>query len=224
MQADGIVDSHPFDIPQIANSLPANAEQSSYDARRPSTQYNIPASASMMGPSSYQYNQHMPQYVQQSHDSRNFARPPQQQHYHPQHVMPQATQYHHANRPQPPPMQSQSQYPHVDPYAYGMNQPAYSPADMRFPQPQFPVGYGPPGGYADTGKLVTWPIGRATTDSVLAGQYARRASVEPATVPSFPRGPPRKPKQSGHALWVGNLPPAANGKVAWSGQRVSLTY
>lgn len=24
------------------------------------------------------------------------------------------------------------------------------------------------------------------------------------------RGPPRKPKQSGHALWVGNLPPAAN--------------
>ncbi|CAG7918193.1 unnamed protein product [Penicillium olsonii] len=25
-----------------------------------------------------------------------------------------------------------------------------------------------------------------------------------------PRGPPRKPKQSGHALWVGNLPPGAN--------------
>ena len=27
---------------------------------------------------------------------------------------------------------------------------------------------------------------------------------------STPRGPPRKPKQSGHALWVGNLPPGAN--------------
>jgi hypothetical protein len=26
---------------------------------------------------------------------------------------------------------------------------------------------------------------------------------------SVPRGPPRKPKQSGHALWVGNLPPGA---------------
>ena len=25
----------------------------------------------------------------------------------------------------------------------------------------------------------------------------------------IPRGPPRKPKQSGHALWVGNLPPGA---------------
>lgn len=28
--------------------------------------------------------------------------------------------------------------------------------------------------------------------------------------PNPPRGPPRKPKQSGHALWVGNLPPGAN--------------
>ncbi|KAB8336970.1 hypothetical protein FH972_021274 [Carpinus fangiana] len=26
---------------------------------------------------------------------------------------------------------------------------------------------------------------------------------------SVPRGPPRKPRQSGHALWVGNLPPGA---------------
>lgn len=26
----------------------------------------------------------------------------------------------------------------------------------------------------------------------------------------MPRGPPRKPKQSGHALWVGNLPPGTN--------------
>ncbi|KAJ5802228.1 Nucleotide-binding alpha-beta plait [Penicillium pulvis] len=26
----------------------------------------------------------------------------------------------------------------------------------------------------------------------------------------YPRGPPRKPKQSGNALWVGNLPPGAN--------------
>lgn len=31
-----------------------------------------------------------------------------------------------------------------------------------------------------------------------------------ATNPSLPRGPPRKPRQSGHALWVGNLPPGVN--------------
>lgn len=29
----------------------------------------------------------------------------------------------------------------------------------------------------------------------------------PGMSSSIPRGPPRKPKQSGHALWVGNLPP-----------------
>ncbi|KAF2141686.1 uncharacterized protein K452DRAFT_32246 [Aplosporella prunicola CBS 121167] len=28
-----------------------------------------------------------------------------------------------------------------------------------------------------------------------------------ASLTAIPRGPPRKPKQSGHALWVGNLPP-----------------
>lgn len=41
------------------------------------------------------------------------------------------------------------------------------------------------------------------------------ANVPPATAKaasdsghnSLPRGPPRKPRQSGHALWVGNLPP-----------------
>ncbi|KAF2474816.1 uncharacterized protein BDR25DRAFT_280389 [Lindgomyces ingoldianus] len=31
--------------------------------------------------------------------------------------------------------------------------------------------------------------------------------IKPVPSSSIPRGPPRKPKQSGHALWVGNLPP-----------------
>ena len=45
-------------------------------------------------------------------------------------------------------------------------------------------------------------------DILTTAPYARRSSG-PVAIPSFPRGPPRKPKQSGHALWVGNLPPAA---------------
>src|SRR6201996_5238392 len=32
----------------------------------------------------------------------------------------------------------------------------------------------------------------------------------PGVQTSALRGPPRKPKQSGHALWVGNLPPATH--------------
>lgn len=35
---------------------------------------------------------------------------------------------------------------------------------------------------------------------------SRRQGSE-SSLSSVPRGPPRKPKQSGHALWVGNLPP-----------------
>lgn len=48
--------------------------------------------------------------------------------------------------------------------------------------------------------------------SPLSNQFCCHPDVPPlvSTAPSTPRGPPRKPKQSGHALWVGNLPPGAN--------------
>ncbi|KAK3691686.1 hypothetical protein LTR37_018479 [Vermiconidia calcicola] len=88
---------------------------------------------------------------------------------------------------QPVPIQMQGQYAQFDPFAYGINpvQPQYDPRLI----PQGPFGMAP----------------NMPRDM---GQFTRRAS-EPAPVPSFPRGPPRKPKQSGHALWVGNLPPQA---------------
>lgn len=42
---------------------------------------------------------------------------------------------------------------------------------------------------------------------VIQGSRGGNASKPtPGPIPSSPRGPPRKPKQSGHALWVGNLP------------------
>jgi hypothetical protein len=44
---------------------------------------------------------------------------------------------------------------------------------------------------------------------MIPAQYDR-SIAEPVTVPHLPRGPPRKPKQSGHALWVGNLHPTTN--------------
>lgn len=41
-------------------------------------------------------------------------------------------------------------------------------------------------------------------------QATPRRPSETGPTPSYPRGPPRKPKQSGHALWVGNLPPGTS--------------
>lgn len=82
----------------------------------------------------------------------------------------------------------QTQYPSFDPYGYSMN-----PQQMQNMDPRM-------GAIHPYSGLPQFPSD--------AAQYARRAS-EPAPIPSYPRGPPRKPKQSGHALWVGNLPPNA---------------
>ncbi|KAK5173502.1 uncharacterized protein LTR77_002183 [Saxophila tyrrhenica] len=87
------------------------------------------------------------------------------------------------------PLPSQGQYQQFDPYAYGMQPPPINTFDPRMA----PLNaYGMPPQMAGD-----------------YGQYIRRGS-EPGPIPSYPRGPPRKPKQSGNALWVGNLPPNAN--------------
>ncbi|KAI7173489.1 hypothetical protein KC316_g6356 [Hortaea werneckii] len=79
------------------------------------------------------------------------------------------------------PPQPQGQYPRMDMYGYPMGPAQYSSFDPR---------------------LNVQPFSAIDI-------FTRRAS-ETAPVPSYPRGPPRKPRQSGHALWVGNLPPSAN--------------
>jgi hypothetical protein len=192
------VKSRPFDMRQMSNALPPSSEQAPFENRRPSAQFNMPPSAGMMGPSI----PYIPQYGQQSHDPRNFIQPPQQQHYALPNAMHQATQYQYSNRPQQSPMQAQP------PYNYGLMQQGYSPVDMRFPPQQFPTGYGLPAGYADPSTIPNSGTHHTTTNCSSTAPYARRSSG-PVAIPSFPRGPPRKPKQSGHALWVGNLPPAA---------------
>ncbi|KAK5112185.1 hypothetical protein LTR85_011618 [Meristemomyces frigidus] len=82
-------------------------------------------------------------------------------------------------------LQPPTQYPYMDMYAYAMDAPHVSLVGPWAGPQAFARG-------GSTGGEMT--------------QFSRRF---PEPVPSFPRGPPRKPKQSGHALWVGNLPPAA---------------
>lgn len=48
---------------------------------------------------------------------------------------------------------------------------------------------------------------RSVLDSHSGLGLRRNSSNSSLQTPSTLRGPPRKPKQSGHALWVGNLPP-----------------
>lgn len=195
-----------FDLRQMASALPANSEQPSFDNRRPSETYN---SATMMGQTPFQYPQ-MAQFGQQRHDPANFSRMQQQQQYAQQQMVPQTVPYQYANRPHPLQMQPQAPFHRMDPYAYGASPTSYSPVDMRFPQQTLPMGYAPPGGYPDMSTSRFCRAHMNTTNSICPDQYARRTSETTlAAIPSLPRGPPRKPKQSGHALWVGNLPPAA---------------
>ena len=98
-----------------------------------------------------------------------------------------------ARMPGRPPMlripQAQTPYSTIDPYAYGVSPvAAHSAIDPRLATPE---SFGlMPNMHGDFSPYM-------------------RCVPEAALVPSLPRGPPRKPKQSGHALWVGNLPPAA---------------
>ena len=61
------------------------------------------------------------------------------------------------------------------------------------------------------GELSSHGLGLIRSDVPQAplgsGSSRPRTDPRPGNIPSTPRGPPRKPKQSGHALWVGNLPP-----------------
>ncbi|RAR03432.1 yt521-b-like splicing factor [Stemphylium lycopersici] len=87
---------------------------------------------------------------------------------------------------------------------------------MYYPTPYGPQGHYNPGFtaqaqqgqtmYGRRGSLsnpANFPNDPASLVSPYGAQFAQ--SIRP--VSSIPRGPPRKPKQSGHALWVGNLPP-----------------
>ena len=49
----------------------------------------------------------------------------------------------------------------------------------------------------------------ASTVQPLPAPTLQKSSSIAAQI-TLPRGPPRKPRQSGHALWVGNLPPGTN--------------
>lgn len=141
-----------FDLRQMSNALPTSSSGQSYmDNRRPSAPYVVPAPAGMMGPGNHQYSAPVPQYAQQRPDPTAFARA-QQQLYLPHNYAIPPAHYPMASRPQSAHTQTQPQYQRVDAYAYPMAQPGYSPVDMRYSQQTFPIGYGPPGGYQETGR------------------------------------------------------------------------
>lgn len=100
-------------------------------------------------------------------------------------------------------------YPHNPQYMYYPS--------PYVPQTPYPQGYPAPGApgqsnydrrpssdFPSQDGFTAPQIGAAGTQSSFIDNtgISRQGPIS-----SIPRGPPRKPKQSGHALWVGNLPP-----------------
>lgn len=158
-----------------------------------------------MGLVPFQYASQAPQYPQH-HDSAVLARAQYQQYISEQDAA-QAAQFYFSSSQQLAHLQTQPPFARVDPHFDGIAQPAYLPLDSKFTQQPFPVAYGASGTYQDTSMMRAQPYSYLSSDQISARHLDR--SPDLTAMLSFPRGPPRKPKQSGHALWIGNLPPVA---------------
>ncbi|OJJ36798.1 hypothetical protein ASPWEDRAFT_58602 [Aspergillus wentii DTO 134E9] len=129
--------------------------------------------------------------------------------------MPNPSAHHGAIVPNQTTAYSQTYYSqHTYPAALGHGQTAINMHFYSQPGPRNPKTQPPPatasahtrkGGGKSVPSLV-YDVSKTIVDGSIPMKPAPAHSPTLAT----PRGPPRKPKQSGHALWVGNLPPGAN--------------
>lgn len=87
-------------------------------------------------------------------------------------------------------------------YAGRPGQPGLSSLDTRMPS------FGESSLSGVEGQSGT-PTSLAFDSLTLAKSTTAHRLGSEESLSTIPRGPPRKPKQSGHALWVGNLPPGA---------------
>lgn len=86
-------------------------------------------------------------------------------------------------------------------YSLRYGQPPRGPSGQNSPYPPAPFPM-----YLELSRSNSSGVASGVaTNATTPGTYDSIAS--PSSLhPGMPRGPPRKPKQSGHALWVGNLP------------------
>ncbi|KAK2593383.1 hypothetical protein QQS21_008914 [Conoideocrella luteorostrata] len=176
-----------FNLASMGNTLPTvsyHPQQSSQHVHAPSQPYNPTISSPM---------------THQVPPMPTFGAPPMHMANHPYYIQqPQAPQYYpaghmahahnqHAIRGRQPAVYYTNQLI-MNPTQPGF----YCPQDSQFPNhsPAIPAN-------VMAGAYMT---GAPQVDT-LNGSSTKQSTV---------RGPPRKPRQSGHALWIGNLPPQAD--------------
>ncbi|KAM7191996.1 zinc finger CCCH domain containing protein [Rhypophila sp. PSN 637] len=175
----------PFNMSPMANALPQYGYvPGPYGQRGAAQRYQpLPGMTSPLAPAQFS-----------GQNTMNMM--PNQQYYAPQHA--QMSHYYAGNF-----VVGQQPHPSAPPYyhqqvAHYTAQPAHTQAPLVSSQ------YIPP--------VIHQPDARSSP-SRTTGQVANAGfSAEPDQVsgegrPGIVRGPPRKPRQSGHAIWIGNLPP-----------------
>ncbi|KAI0863224.1 hypothetical protein F4860DRAFT_502024 [Xylaria cubensis] len=200
----------PYDMSAVTNALPQAGYRPGYSSGHQHQRY-APSGPSMM-PQMVQYpgqphmsqlanqhyylpqHQHIPQYYSsqmsptvQQHQQHQVGSPRDSigMGYYPNSVM--------MNQSQPP--VSGYYYPPSNQFA-AQNPPIHNP----LAQQQYFLPDGSPGGPKDPQSLQRNNHVRGSGGFVSSEDLT-------GTRPNIVRGPPRKPRQSGHAIWIGNLPP-----------------
>ncbi|KAI1107912.1 hypothetical protein F4804DRAFT_4453 [Jackrogersella minutella] len=216
--AQGQARQGPYNMTAMANALPPPGYRPNYNQGQPPQRYNTAPSSNMIQP--------MSQIAQ-------FAGPPSmaqlggQPYYVAQH--PQMSPYYNAHLSQSQQQHQASQQPNLSqrhgmnyyPNQVMMNQPQhplsagyYYPPSNQFPSPHSTIqGQMAPGQYiladgSSSDRRDSSPShGNDQASAVANSSRGDISLVSPESRSNVVRGPPRKPRQSGHAIWIGNLPP-----------------
>ncbi|KAI1383364.1 uncharacterized protein F4822DRAFT_75398 [Hypoxylon trugodes] len=206
----------PYNMTAMTNALPQTGYRPGYNPAQQQQRFNTGPSSTMI-PS-------IPQMAQ-------FAGPPNmaqlggQPYYVAQH--PQMSPYYSAHLPPSQQQHQQPQQPSLSP-RHSLSYYSSSPMMMNQSQHPLPTGYYYP-------PSNQYPSQHSTIQGQMAsGQYyladgtsndhrgaspshgvdqasiaanSARGDISPEARSNIVRGPPRKPRQSGHAIWIGNLPP-----------------
>ncbi|KAH7326612.1 YT521-B-like domain-containing protein [Stachybotrys elegans] len=139
----------------------------------------------------------------------------QHQHQHQQHQQ-HASHYHSASQPPTipqqsvgPPRQNMSYYPNHMMMNQHHNSYYYPPTTQYAGQPApHMMGSAPRQfGVGSPTAVEYWPRNSNYDQVNTSPQYRNQQQDSPIEHRDAVRGPPRKPHQSGHAVWIGNLPP-----------------
>ncbi|KAI8961369.1 hypothetical protein F5Y11DRAFT_357722 [Daldinia sp. FL1419] len=205
----------PYNMTAMASALPQPGYRPTYNPGQLPQRFNagpssnmippIPQVAQFAGPPNMAQLGGQPYYV---------AQHPQMAPYYNAHLPPSQQQHQASQQPSLSPRHSLSYY--SSPVMMNQSQHAlpagyYYPTSNQFPSPQSALhGQVAPGQYLLADGTSSDPRGQSPLHgNDQTGVFANsvRGDMSPETRSNIVRGPPRKPRQSGHAIWIGNLPP-----------------